>query len=316
MQLMSNATPTPKLGPRAFAVGAALGLLLSSGCGPSDGLVGVVSSSPSERAPTFEAEFATKDSLWQTESGIPRGGVSLGDANAAAGDGRVATLVLPGHPEYDSKDGAGPDLATALSLNERFGYGTYRSRVAFGGCSSGEEATQAVLGYFSDGGDHNENGIRDETEIDFQVVCGAPAFAYLTVFTDYEARPSGEVFRKLSHVVDFATGRTYDTPSASEDVFAAGATDPTLILPSFSAGTFYELGFEWHADKIRFFIDAGAGETTLWTLTDPARVPSGSVQMVYNAWHPDTHWFPLSGAADYPAADVVMSVDRFRFYAE
>lgn len=297
-------------------VGAALGLSLSVGCGPSDGLVGVVSSSPSERTPTFEAQFATKDSLWQAEAGIARGGVTVGDANADALDGWVATLVLPGHPDYGPKDGEGPNLATAFTLNESFGYGTYRSRVAFGSCASSEEATEAVLGYFSDGGDHNGNGIRDETEIDFQLVCGSPSLAYLTVFTDYEERASGEVFRKLSRVVDFATGRTYDTPSASEEGFVPGATDASLLLPTFTAGRFYEVGFEWHAGQIRFFIDVGAGEKTLWTLSDPARVPTGSVQMVYNAWHPESHWFPLSGAADYPARDVAMSIDWFRFYAE
>ncbi|HET9934646.1 MAG TPA: hypothetical protein VFQ35_28270, partial [Polyangiaceae bacterium] len=199
---------------------------------------------------------------------------------------------------------------------QRFGYGTYRTRVAFGDCASNEEATQAVLGYFSDGADHNGNGIRDETEIDFQVLCGAPSLVYLTVFTDYEERPSGTVFRKLSHVIDFATGRTYDTPSPNEDAFAAGPIDPTLVLELFSPGRFYEVGFEWHAAQIRFFIDAGAGEKTLWTLTDPARIPTGSVQLVYNAWHPESHWFPLSSPADYPADDVVMSIDWFRFYAE
>ena len=295
---------------------ATLAIALCSACGPNDGVVGVLSSSPSGATPTFEAQFPTRDSLWQSETGVPEGGVTIGDVNDAAADGRVATLVFPGHPENGPNDDVGPDLATALSSTGHFGYGTYRTRVAFGACGSGEETTQAVLGYFSDGADHNGNSIRDETEIDFQVLCGSPSLAYLTVFTDYEERNTGTVFRKLSHVVDFGTGRTYDTPSASEDAFIASGTDPSLVLDLFEPGRFYELGFEWHAGKIRFFIDAGSGEKTLWTLSDPARVPTGSVELVYNAWHPESHWYPLTSSADYPAEDVLMWIDWFRFYAE
>lgn len=321
MQPTSSVTPNRELQRRFGRSGrlrhaSVLAVVLCGACGPSDGVVGVLSSTPSGAAPTFEAEFPTRDSRWQSEAGIPGGGVTIGDANDAAGDGRVATLVFPGNPENGSNDDAGPDLATALSSTDRFGYGTYRTRVAFGACARGEETTQAVLGYFSDGADHNGNGIRDETEIDFQVLCGSPSLAYLTVFTDYEERNTGAVFRKLSHVVDFATGRTYDTPSASEDAFVTGATDPSLVLDLFSAGRFYELGFEWHPGKIRFFIDAGSGEKTLWTLSDPARVPTGTVQVVYNAWHPETHWYPLASSADYPAQDVSMWIDWFRFYAD
>ena len=301
-------------------LGLAVALLL--GCGPSDGTIGVLGSAspPAAKAPTFEEEFATEDTLWETDAPLPGAAVRVADSVAAAGDGLAAALILPGHPEFSASDGTGPDVATALFSEQRFGFGTYRSRVAFGACGAKEEAAQAMLGYFNDGADHDGNSIIDDVEIDFQVLCGSPSFAYLTVFTDYEESGGDVLFRKLTHVVDFATGATYDTPSASDDELVAGAGEPALRLPDLILpGRFYELGFEWHAGSVRFFIDAndGGGERTLWTLDDPAHVPSAAVAVTYNLWHPDTHWLPaIDTAADFPAGDVVMQVDWFRYYAE
>jgi hypothetical protein len=322
MQPTSSATPDTdgnadgvRRGLVFRGLGAASALCVA--CGATDGVIGAVPSGDASRPPTFEAQFAAKDPIWQSEGSLPGAGATVGDARSDAVDGRAATLIFPGHPEYGANEGVGPDLSTSLASSQRFGFGTYRSRIAFGACASNEEVAQAVLGYFNDGADHNGNAITDEVEIDFQVLCGSPTLAYLTVFTDYDESGGEERFRKLSHVVDFSSGATYDTPSDRDDAFVAGPVDASWRQPELiAAGKFYELGFEWHAGSIRFFIDAGAGEMTLWTLSDPAHVPSQPVQLIYNAWHPDSHWFPLSNKADFPAEDVILRVDWFRYYAE
>ena len=51
-------------------------------------------------------------------------------------------------------------------------------------------------------------------------------------------------------------------------------------------------------------------ERTLWTLTDPAFVPQVPLPLMFNLWHPPTHWLPTRAPADYPAHDGVMLVDR------
>ena len=291
---------------------------LCIGCGPTNGVVGVAATQPDASAPTFEAQFAADDANWQKQTLLPGAQVDVGSANAEAVDGLVGRLVLPGHPDYQSGDGVGPDQATQLGTSSRFGFGTYRARVAFGACQPGEEAVSAVLGYFNDGADHNGNGITDDVEIDLQMLCGTPSLAYLSVFTDYQASDVGSVqFRKLAHIVDFATGDMHDTPREDSDGFALTGNDPALRLPGLlAAGTFYELGFEWHAGSIRFFIDVGGTDRTLWLLEDPAHVPSLPVEFLFNLWHPDSHWYPASGAADDPSADVVMQVDWLRYWAE
>jgi hypothetical protein len=284
-------------------------------CGAQEGLVGrqhtVDGSLPNG---LFESEFANNDALWSVETALPRASVSFGMASSSARDGNLAELVFPGNASFASADGAGPDYVTQLSTRDRFGFGTLRTRVSFGGCSDTEEVVQAVLGYFSDGQDHDSNGITDDIEIDLQVTCGNPRFVYLSVYTDYQATPVGEHFRKLSHLVNLSTGTEYDTPADDSDTFEQSGTNANLTRPSLATtDTFYELGFEWHPSSIRFFLTDAGEELTLWTLDDPAHVPQEPVHLMYNLWHPDSHWFPDSSSADFPADDVVMRLDWVRF---
>jgi hypothetical protein len=46
--------------------------------------------------------------------------------------------------------------------------------------------------------------------------------------------------------------------------------------------------------------------------------PSGGFleEFMYNLWHPDTHWYPVEGSADFPTNDVVMHVDWLSFEPE
>ena len=189
----------------AFALGC--GVLTLCACGSQEGLVGRQHTSDSATAgPVFESEFVTNGGLWSIDTALPRASVQFGQSDTGARDGNVAELIFPGDSTLTATDDVGPDYVTQLATLDRFGFGTLRTRVTFGGCSGTEEVVQAVLGYFNDGIDHDGDGITDDVEIDLQITCSAPHFAYLSVFTDFQSTPSGDIFRKLSHIVDFATG--------------------------------------------------------------------------------------------------------------
>ena len=79
-------------------------------------------------------------------------------------------------------------------------------------------------------------------------------------------------------------------------------------------GTFYEMGFAWQPDRLRFFMVFDSEEVTLWDFTDATLIPQNPAQFLFNVWHAPTHWFE-GGAADYPASDAVMRVDWFRYWA-
>jgi hypothetical protein len=284
------------------------------GCDQQDGVVG--RNHPADAAsdtPSFVSEFVSNDGVWSVDTGLARASVDFGRPDGNARDGNVAELLFPGDASLAATDAVGPAYVTQLATLERFHFGTLRARVRFGRCAATEEVIQAVLGYFSDGTDLDGNGLMDDVEIDLQISCAAPQYAYLSVYTDYQA----DGFRRLSHIVDFESGTEYDTPDDSVDGFVETGNDPTLVRPNLvSADTYYEVGYEWHPDSIRFFLVDGTDELTLWTLRDASHVPQLPVHLMFNLWHPETHWFPTSDEADFPANDVVMKVDWVEFVAE
>jgi len=309
------------------AFGLALALL--SACSVQNGVVGAQTVSVSKPdagapdaalpdaalVPTFQTDFDANDGQWSPQNTISGSTTNFGVTFAGAADPSTAELRFPGHPEYAATDKIGPSFATNITLNQRFGFGTYLTRLQFGTCSPSEDTVGALLGYFNDHQDENGNGITDDVEIDMQVLCGTPHRVYMTVFTDDSDQ--GDVFRKVSRVVDFSTGDVYDTPSPQKDAYTKTDTESALLHPEWPvAGAFYEMGFEWHTASLRFFIVLNGAEVTLWTLTDPARIPQLKVSFIYNMWHPDTHWYPSTAIAAYPANDVVMHVDWLKFYAE
>jgi hypothetical protein len=287
-------------------------------CGRQDGIVGVAPlGAAGASAAGFFDEFAENTGIWAEQTAVEGAATSFGEPASNARDERLLRLTFPGHPDYAASDRVGAEHATQVGTSARFHFGTYRTRLGFGGCAANEETVMAFLGYFNDGEDHDGDGIVDDLEIDVQLACGAPSRLYLTVFTDYEATAQGERFRKQSRVVDFASGELFDTPAVDSDRFAAAGIDAQLIAPELlEPDALYELGFEWHSDSIRFFLGLNGGERELWQLSGAERVPQLPVHIVYNLWHPDSHWYPSEGSADYPARDVLMSVDWVSFEPE
>ena len=265
----------------------------------------------------FETHFTANAGIWIERVELPGGAVDFGQESSDASSGNVLVLRFPGNDEAGPYDNVGPDYVTQVQTQQRFGFGTFRTRVRFGTCDPDEEVASALLGYFGDGADRNGNQITDELEIIWQVLCGTPQLSYLTVFTDYQVDGRGnEVFRKFTRAIDFSSGDVYETPSASDDTLVLTGNDPALRYPGFSAPqTFCELGFEWHSDSIRFFIVLDGVERTAWTLDDPDRIPQEPLHFMYNLWHPESHWEPASGAADFPVEDVLLTVDWLRISA-
>jgi len=285
---------------------------LALSCGQREGIVGV---QPRASAGFLE-EFAPRHGAWEEQLVLPGAATHIGVGSSAARDGYAAELRLPGHDEYGADDNVGPKYATQLATTERYHFGTYRSRLGFGRCPAGEEAVQAFLGFFNDGQDRDGDGIVDDLEIDAQVLCSAPHRLFLTVFTDDEETPR-RLFRKLSRMIDFESGEVSATPQSDSDSFVSTGRDPSLALPDvFAAGEWYELGFDWHRESLRFFLVHAGQELTLWSLDRADQIPAQPVYVMYNSWHPSSHWYPPESSADYPAEDVVLRVDWLSFTPE
>lgn len=294
---------------RGWRARAGLLLLVTAGCGPRNAVVGAF--------PGWSTQFVAEEGLWQQTAPLPGATIAFGAPNGAAGDNAVVELRLPGLSGAGPDTDPGPDVATQIATRRFLQFGTFRTRVSFASCAPTEEVASAVFAFFNDGSDVNGNGIVDNPEIDFQVLCGTPTFIVLTCWSDFEraTATTPERFIKQSHAVDMSTGDSYDTVSDSENAFAKTTTGSTLVDPGFPAANgFYEVGFDWQPSRVRFFIVNQGREMTLWTLGDSKVIPQVPLQFMLNLWHPTEHWIPARSPADYPATDAVLRADWAEYW--
>jgi hypothetical protein len=298
-----------------------LASLLACACSVRDAQVGAMlppdGSGGGLTAPTLSSNFASDDGLWESQIMVDGASITFGSPSRGADDGRVALLLLPGQRVSDASENSGPNLATEIASLQFLRFGTLRARLQFPTCAAGEEVAAAMFWYWSDGQDRNGNGLADNPELDFHVLCGTPSFVVLTAWTDYQKASDGsETFLRTSRAVDLSSGQVYDGISDHERAYVKSGQDPALAHPGFSPGAgFYEAGIEWQADQVRFFIVLDGAEVTLWTMSEARFVPQVPLQFRFNLWHPATHWPPPAAPALYPAADAILRVDWFRYWA-
>jgi beta-glucanase (GH16 family) len=263
-------------------------------------------------APSWFADFTLAGQNEWIVRKQPQGEVTFAVPNASANDNAVAFLRFPGNGALTATDLIGPRNASEIATARKFLYGTFRFRAQLATCAPGEEVVNGLFTYFNDGTDTNANTLDDNSEIDIEVLCGQPYAIWLSSWTDYRDRDGK--FLKLSRVIDTRTGQFYESVAADSYDIASKGTSEELRIPGFpQADAFYELGFEWTPERVRWFIQVGSREVTLWDLRDTRYIPTRAAQLMVNAWHAQTHW--LSGAeADYPAQDAVMRVDWVRHW--
>ncbi|MGZ5969945.1 MAG: glycoside hydrolase family 16 protein [Polyangiales bacterium] len=243
---------------------------------------------------------------------IPHAGtVTFGTHDALARDGNVVDLLLPGGTAT-----VGPGGAAEIDSKKAYTYGTFRFRVRLATCAKNEELVNGLFLYANDGKDHDGDGIVDNSEIDIEILCGQPTFINMTSWTEYT---DDAHMRKQSRTVDLETGKVYignvDAYGYDEADPRNGKVDPALAHPGFyDPKGFYEMGYQWSATSIRFFIMVGGKELTLYTTEDPKRVPKAPMQMLFNLWHPDSHWNE-AGSAATAAKDATLSIDWFQYGA-
>jgi hypothetical protein len=264
--------------------------------------------------PTFAAEMIASDRSRFFSRSDNGGAVGFGLANANAADNAVAELYFHGDPALGPSDKLSPDYATEIGTDDgTFRYGTYRTRVQLARCAANEELVNGIFTYFNDGKDHDGDGLVDNSEIDIEILCSDPSIISLTVWTEYTSDAAGKN-RHVSRMIRTKTGDYEDT--RDYDTVIGNGSNPDFKQPGFpDPEAFYEMGFEWHAGSIRYFMVLGGKEVTLWTLADAKDIPTLAAPFLFNVWHSED-WWNSKGAADYPASDAVMRVDWFRYWKE
>jgi hypothetical protein len=242
---------------------------------------------------------------WSQFVRSPGGSLSIG-SHGQSDDGSVASLSIPGRPDLGANDWASPGSASELVFNEQFLYGKFETRVRFASCAAHEEVVNGIFTYFR-GGDENENGITDNSEIDIELLCGTPNILWLTTYTDFDDFAPGRL-RKLSKKIDMRTG-AYEIYTDWPPASTGSGTVPGLALPGFpDPNQFYTVGFEWRAHSVRYYIRLNGKEVDLFVINDASRIPRRRSSFLMNIWHANSHW-TNGAAADYPSNQSTMQVD-------
>lgn len=303
----SGSTGSGATGSGATGSGTATG---SSGTTGSGGATGSGGTGGIPGMPTVFYDFVSADAaaFYQRQ---PTGSVTFGAADPGAHDGHAATLLFQGNTAA-----VGPASATEVGTNAALGFGEYRFRVRLATCHPDEDLVNGHFVYHNDGLDHDGNGIIDNDEIDIEILCGQPGFLNLTSWTDYT---DDAHMRKKSRTIDLDTGTLHVGVTDGYGYDAAdpldGTVDPSLAHPGwYDPAAYYEMGWDWQPDHLRWFIVLGGKELTLWSFTDATRIPQHPAPMLFNLWHPHDHWNE-AGAAAPAQADATLSLDWFAFTA-
>lgn len=232
------------------------------------------------------------------------GTITFGAANGAASDNQVANLTRTG-----GQAAIGTAGAVEIVSNRSFSFGTYRFRFSLAACASTEEAVNGVFSYFNDGS-KAPDGLVINREVDIEVLCGEPWLVNLTIWTEYT---DDTHMKNQSRVVDTKNGKVLVfAPDQSGNVTST-EDHPELLIPSWpAAGAFYEMGWTWAPDHLRYFMKINGSDVTLWDATDATRIPQAPMAQHFNLWAPGIHW-STGAKAGPPASDATLALDWFRY---
>jgi chitodextrinase len=268
------------------------------------------SSSSTSSDPEIEENFASQQG-WYTRAQAG-GAVTFNTYDASALDSAVVDLRFPGDPNMPWGEGDTPSYASEAVFNTKTHYGRYEARVKFATCEPTEELVNGIFIYHNDGSDQNGNGIADNTEIDFEWLCGEPDTLWLTTWTDYE---SDTAFRKKSRAINLRTGDYKQTANGREGEhgnYTETGNMPDVRIADFPSNHYYVLGFDWEPDRIHWYMIIDGKEVTLWDLTQQNIIPQREANFIVNLWHSAHHWNTWT-PADYPSSDGHMRVDYFHY---
>jgi hypothetical protein len=232
------------------------------------------------------------------------GTIAFGVTNAAASDSQVATLTRTGGQATIGTGGA-----VEIVSNRSFSFGTFRFRLSLAACASTEEVVNGPFAYFNDGS-KAPDGLVINREVDIEILCGEPWLINLTIWTEYT---DDTHMKNQSRVVDTKNGKVLVFANDQSGTVTSTEDHPELLVPGWpAAGTFYEMGWTWAPDHLRYFMSINGADVTLWDATDATRIPQAPMEQHFNIWAPGIHWSTGANASP-PAKDATLTLDWFRY---
>ncbi len=237
----------------------------------------------------------------------------------SASDGKIVQLELPALAA--AGPGGGPNI---VSSDASYGFGTYEASLKTADCST-QPNTGIISGFFTflnDGTDQNGNGIKDNSEIDFEWLCAEPNVVWITMWTDYQDSPT-LAMRRVYREIDISTGQIRQTcysegfGACTENLTGSaseGSPSSITAIPDYNSATAYHTyGFTWASNEVTWYVydPATAEKIILWDYQGPtARITQRPARYMINVWHTN-NWTPpgLPGAIEQNNTPRTMKVD-------
>lgn len=186
-------------------------------------------------------------------------------------------------PEDPAGAGRGPEIISNLFTH----FGTYAARLRAPGVRDIQPDVGAVIGYFTYHMD-SEQGL---SEIDFEWLLADPEIIYVGTWTG----PRGSL-KRIGRTINMAKGIIYSTTyrvghGGERSPLTGLQNQPDTIPPieGYDASSqFYTYGFDWHPDRIRWWMihPHTADTVVLWDYQGSlVGIPQNDTRYRLNYWH-------------------------------
>jgi beta-glucanase (GH16 family) len=192
-------------------------------------------------------------------------------------------LSLKIDPEDVAGAGRGPDISSMKFCH----FGTYSARIRVPDVREIQPDVGAVVGHFT----YHMNSEDGLSEIDFEWLLADPEIIYVGTWTG----PRGDL-RRIGRTINLAEGIIYNTSyredlSGISKILSGDQNQPEKIsaIEGYDASSqFYTYGFDWHPDRIRWWMlhPASADTVVLWDYQGSRTgIPQGPTRYMVNFWH-------------------------------
>lgn len=188
--------------------------------------------------------------------------------------------------KLDPKEKAGPGRGPEIISKEFTHFGTYATRLKVPNAKKAQPNVGAVVGYFT----YHEDPVLGLSEIDFEWLIADPEVIYIGTWT---GQP--DEFKRIGRTINLAKGIVYTTEYREDktqirEKLIGSESVPERIeaIPGFDASNdFYTYGFDWHADRIRWWMlhPTSADTVVLWDYRGEKGIPQHPSKYRMNFWH-------------------------------
>lgn len=209
---------------------------------------------------------------------------------------------------------------TRLQSRQRYFHGHYSAIMKTADCSS-QPNTGLNTGYFvffNNKTDTNQNGMIDNSEIDFEFLCGDPSLVYLSVYSDFE---NHDVLYKTNRLVNIRTGKIIQSYRVENKTWKRlPRTETFTPIADFNPGLkFYEYGFDWLPGGVNFWmrdLDDPGTILHLWNYSAPSGDWMPSSPSYYLATLRQTAWTPPTNrnATEWPTFHPQVHIKEFKYF--